>query len=80
MAKPYTIEPFGELVIPKDWLFYTPLAARLRRANNEDALQDLCDLISRVRRSRAARYEEIMGGPLVVNLAGVEKNAWGGWK
>lgn len=69
--KPYRVEPFGELAIPKDWVFYTPLAMRLRRANNEEALQDLCNIISRIRRSRAFRYNGIMGGRETCNMAGV---------
>jgi hypothetical protein len=74
---PYRIEPFGEVVIPKDWVFYTPLAGRLRAANNEEALCDLVNLISRVRRSRWARYQGIIGKPLTTNLAGVEKSLVG---
>lgn len=71
---PYRIEPFGELVIPKDWVFYTPLAERLRRANNEEALQDLIDIISRVRRSRSTRYMSIIGKHgWTTNYAGKER-------
>lgn len=74
---PYRIEGFGTVVIPKDWVFYTPLAERLRRANNEEALLDLCDLISSVRRSRFTRYEGIIGKAITTNLAGVEKSLVG---
>lgn len=70
---PYRVEPFGELVIPKDWVFYTPLAKRLRDANNEEALQDLVNLISRIRRSRSLRYQHIIGHGLTTNLAGKER-------
>lgn len=77
MCKPYRVEGFGEVGIPKDWLFYTPLAMRLRRANNEEALQDLVDLISRVRRSRWTRYQGILGGHTMPNLAGKERSLKG---
>ena len=77
MESPYQIEAFGMLVIPKDWVFYTPLAGRLRAANNEEALQDLCDIISRVRRSRMARYQAIMGGETTTNMAGLERSLKG---
>jgi len=75
--KPYRVEPFGGIGIPKDWLFYTPLAGRLRRANNEEAMQDLVDLISRIRRSRLTRYEEALGGPVCVTIAGTERTIKG---
>lgn len=73
MKAPYKVEPFGEVGIPSDWRFYTPLAERLRRANNEEAMQDLCDLIARIRRSRLARYEEALGSPVMVTMAGTER-------
>lgn len=77
MTKPYRVEGFGEVGIPKDWLFYTPLAGRLRAANNEEALGDLVDLISRVRRSRWTRYKAILGDTTIPNLAGKERSLKG---
>ena len=71
--KPYRVEPFGGIGIPTDWVFYTPLAGRLQRANNEEALQDLVDLITRIRRSRLTRYEEALGSNVCVTLGGTEK-------
>lgn len=73
MCQPYKIEPFGELVIPRDWLFYTPLAMRLRQANNEEALQDLCNIISRIRRSQGLRYYGILGGEETCNMSGTPR-------
>lgn len=70
---PYRIEAFGELVIPSDWVFYTPIAGRLHAANNEEALADLIRLISCVRRSRAIRYQAIMGKGMTTNFAGKER-------
>ena len=77
MGAPYTIEPFGDITIPKDWLFYTPLARRLRHANNEEALQDLINIISRIRRSRLSRYQGIMGAGITTNMAGTERSLKG---
>jgi len=77
---PYRIEAFGDIVIPKDWVFYTPLAMRLRDANNEEALQDLCNIISRVRRSRSTRYQAIMGNGRTTNYAGKERYLMGVFK
>jgi len=74
---PYRVEAFGELVIPKDWVFYTGLPRRLALAGNEDALYDLLTIISRVRRSRGSRYWGILEGKMMPNLAGMERNIKG---
>jgi len=77
MAAPYRIEGFGEVVIPSDWLFYTPLARHLRRASNEEAMADLCQLISRIKRTRWERYYGILGGPEMSNMAGLVRQMKG---
>jgi len=74
---PYRVEAFGELVIPKDWVFYTALAARLHRANNEEALQDLINIIARIRRTRATRYYAALGDDITTTLAGRERSVRG---
>lgn len=77
MVAPYRPEPFGELVIPADWLFYTPLAARLAAAGNEEALQDLINLVVRVRRSRGTRYYAVLGANEAPNLVGTPRSLRG---
>jgi len=73
----YRVEAFGEIVIPSDWVFYTPIAQRLRDANNEEALQDLVNIISRIRRTRAVRYYAALGDDVTTNLAGRERSTKG---
>lgn len=77
MSAPYHVPAFGEVAIPRDWLFYTPLAMRLRRANNEEAMIDLCRIISRIRRNRYERYYGILGGPEMANMAGTVRTMKG---
>lgn len=72
--QPYSVKPFGNIGIPSDWRFYTPLARRLADAGNEDALQDLVDIIARIRRTVVIRYEGILGGQEMVNMAGRKRN------
>lgn len=74
---PYQIAAFGELVIPKDWVFYTELPARLAYARNEEALADLLHIITRIRRSRGMKYHAILGDKMMPNLAGVERRVAG---
>lgn len=74
---PYHVPTFGEAVIPGDWLFYTPLAARLQRANNEEAMADLCQIISRIKRTRFERYYGILGGPEMANMSGIVRQMRG---
>lgn len=73
----YRVEPFGELVIPVDLYFATPLADRLTRAGNEEAMQDLLNLITRIRRTRGTRFHALLGDPITTNLAGVERSLRG---
>lgn len=77
MEGPYHLQPFGELVIPKDWVFYTALPERLAQAGNEEALGDLLSIITRVRRSRGARFHALLDGKTMPNLAGIERNMKG---
>jgi hypothetical protein len=71
---PYQIAAFGELVIPKDWVFFTRLPRLLAAAGNEDALADLISIISRIRRTRGERYWGILEGKRMPNLAGMERD------
>lgn len=71
---PYAVKPFGNLGIPSDWRFYTPLAGRLANAGNEEALQDLVDIIARIRRTTFARYEGVLGAKEMPNMAGRIRN------
>jgi hypothetical protein len=71
---PYSIPAFGELVIPKDCYFYTRLPYLLAQAGNEEALQDLMSIITRVRRSRGDRYYGILEGKQMPNLSGITRN------
>ena len=74
---PYRVEAFGGLVIPKDCFFYTRLPYLLARAGNEDALQDLMMIVTRVRRCRGTRYWGIVEGKSMPNMAGVEHSMKG---
>jgi hypothetical protein len=74
---PYPIEAFGDLVIPKDCLFYTQLPYLLASAKNEAALQDLMMIVSRIRRSRGDRYWGILEGKEMPNLGGINRNIKG---
>jgi len=74
LSNPYTVKAFGNLVIPKDWLFYTSLPYLLAKAGNEDALQDLVDIVTRVRRSRGNRYYGILEGKEMPNLSGITRD------
>lgn len=80
MEQPYHIKPFGDLVIPKDWVFYTALPGKLAEAGNEEALADLLGIITRVRRSRGLRYHALLGGNSMPNLAGIERSIKGAGK
>lgn len=77
MEEPYHLQAFGELVIPKDWVFYTALPGRLAKAGNEEALGDLLRIITRVRRSRGMRFHGLLDGRSLPNLAGVERDMKG---
>jgi hypothetical protein len=73
-GNPYRVEAFGDLVIPKDWRFYTSFPRILAEAQNEAAMADLLSIISRIRRTRGERYYGILEGKKMPNLAGIERD------